>query len=101
MIGRTAFPDGAQDVYNGGGSAHIPTVGNRPDVVVPLDGDPAARAADGDKVVYDHGDNARRPPPRSRAPPTSRSSSATDTMAEGSDRRPDPNLRRSTAQRRD
>src|SRR5207248_1449554 len=36
VIGRTAAPDGALDVYNGGGSAHIPTVGDKPDVVDPL-----------------------------------------------------------------
>ena len=58
VIGRSAFPDGAQDVYNGGGSAHIPTFGNKPDVVTPIDAITQRALNDGDTVVYDHGDNA-------------------------------------------
>src|SRR5205823_4973055 len=82
---RTAFPDGAQDVYNGGGSAHIPTFGNKPDVVSPLTAITQRALLDGDTVVYDHGDNTTT---------AAQVASTADvavvfayyTMAEGSDR---------------
>ena len=57
MIGRTAAPDGALDVYNGGDSAHIPTFGDKTDVVDPLSAITKRALLNGDTVVYDHGDD--------------------------------------------
>jgi beta-glucosidase len=85
VIGRTAFPDGAQDVYGGGGSAHIPTVGNKPDVVSPLQGIEQRAQSEGDTVLSDHGDN-----PQTAAALAAQADVAVVfgyyTMAEGSDR---------------
>jgi beta-glucosidase len=85
VIGRTAAPDGALDVYNGGGSAHIPTVGDRPDVVAPITAITQRALANGDTVVYDHGDN-----PTTAGAVASTADVAivfgSYTMAEGSDR---------------
>jgi beta-glucosidase len=55
VIGRAAGPDGVLDVYNGGGSAHVPQFGNKSNVVSPLQGIQERAAADGDVVVYDDG----------------------------------------------
>ena len=55
MIGRAAGPVGALDVYNGGGSAHVPQFGNKTNVVSPLQGIQQRALADGAVVVYDDG----------------------------------------------
>jgi beta-glucosidase len=55
VIGRPAGPVGVLDVYNGGGSAHVPQFGNKENVVSPLQGIEQRALAEGAVVVYDDG----------------------------------------------
>src|SRR3954447_16650890 len=55
VIGPGAGPQGAAQFYNGGGSAHIPEVGDKPDVVSPLQGITQRAQAQQDTVTYADG----------------------------------------------
>src|SRR5581483_10890579 len=55
VIGEPAGPAGAANVYNGGGSSHIPELGSKADVVSPLAGMQQRALASGDTVVYADG----------------------------------------------
>ena len=55
LIGRPAGPEGAQQVYNGFGSGHIPEAGVKPDVVSPLQGMETRAALVGDVVTFTEG----------------------------------------------
>jgi beta-glucosidase len=55
VIGPGAGEEGAQQFYNGGGSAHIPEAGGKADVVSPLQGITQRAQAQGDTVTYANG----------------------------------------------
>jgi beta-glucosidase len=55
VIGTAAGQAGANLVYGGGGSSHVPLVGAVPGVVSPLQGIQQTALANGDKVVYADG----------------------------------------------
>src|SRR3954452_19234956 len=55
VIGPGAGPQGAAQLYNGGGSAHIPEAGDKPDVVSPLQGITQRAQAQQDVVSYADG----------------------------------------------
>ncbi len=55
VIGQPAGPEGAPQVYGGGGSSHVPEAGFYPNVVSPLQGITQRGLANGDKVVYANG----------------------------------------------
>src|SRR3954467_11159769 len=55
VIGPGAGPQGAALLYNGGGSAHIPEIGDKPDVVSPLQGITQRAQAQQDVVTYADG----------------------------------------------
>lgn len=57
LIGRNAGPHGTKDVYNGGGSGHIPEAGTKAGVVSPLQGLGARATTAGDIVTYTNGDS--------------------------------------------
>jgi beta-glucosidase len=57
LIGRNAGPDGTAQVYNGGGSGHIPEAGTKPDVVSPVQGMQTRAATAGDVVTFTDGSN--------------------------------------------
>jgi beta-glucosidase len=57
LIGRNAGPHGTKDVYNGGGSGHIPEAGTKAGVVSPLQGMLTRSATAGDVVTYVNGDS--------------------------------------------
>src|SRR5207249_3484265 len=54
VVGPTAGA-GAEEVYNGGGSAHIPEAGGKADLVTPLQGIQQRALANGDAVLYADG----------------------------------------------
>ena len=55
VIGPGAGAQGAEQFYNGGGSGHIPEIGNKTDVVAPLQGIQQRAQAQGDTVLYADG----------------------------------------------
>jgi beta-glucosidase len=57
LIGRPAGSDGTAQIYNGGGSGHIPEAGTKADVVSPLQGMQTRAAQAGDVVAYNDGSN--------------------------------------------
>jgi beta-glucosidase len=57
VIGLPAGSSGAQTVFNGGGSAHVPISGTKNDVVSPLDGIQQRALANSDTVSYTDGSN--------------------------------------------
>jgi beta-glucosidase len=58
VIGPGAGPQGAQLLYNGGGSAHIPEAGGKSDVVSPLQGISQRAQAQNDTVLYADGSSS-------------------------------------------
>jgi beta-glucosidase len=57
VIGPAADDAGAQNAYQGAGSAHVPLFGTKPDVVSPLSAITTRAAAAGGSVVFDRGDD--------------------------------------------
>jgi beta-glucosidase len=55
VIGPAADDAGAQNAYQGAGSAHVPLFGTKADVVSPLSAITARAAADGGSVMFDRG----------------------------------------------
>jgi beta-glucosidase len=55
VIGPGAGQQGAEQFYNGGGSGHIPEIGDKADVVSPLAGITQRAQAQGDAVLYADG----------------------------------------------
>jgi beta-glucosidase len=57
VIGPGAGPQGAEQLYNGGGSSHVPEAAGKSDVVSPLAAIQQRAGANGDTVLYADGSN--------------------------------------------
>ena len=55
LIGLPASQGGADLVYNGGGSSHIPEAGTKPGIVSPLQGMQTAALGNGDVITFNDG----------------------------------------------